>query len=128
MKRIVFIFIILCFVQFVAAQDKPLTQAEYVKMLYALQKAPSSKPDIIEALRKRGIEFVLTDGIRGLTRSKGANDEELKRALEEAERRRKDPEAAKLPSAKEAAEVLERCASRPPSLRSMICPTSSSSR
>lgn len=108
MKRIVFVFIILCFSQFVLAQDKPLTQAEYVKMLYALQKAPGSKPDIIEALRKRGIDFVLTDGIRGLTRSKGANDDELKRALEEAERRRKDPEAAKLPSAKEAADVLER--------------------
>jgi hypothetical protein len=108
MKRIVFVFIILCCAQFVSAQDKPLTQAEYVKMLYALQKTPRGKPEVIEALRKRGIDFVLTDGIRGLTRSKGANDEELKRALEEAERRRKNPEAAKLPSAKDAAEILEK--------------------
>ena len=108
MKRFVFVLIILCFAQVVSAQEKPLTRDEYVKMLYALQKNPGGKADIIEALRKRGIDFVLNDGIRGLTRSKGANDEELKRALEEAERRRQNPEAAKLPSAKHAAEVLER--------------------
>ena len=87
-------------------QEKPLTQAEYVKMLYALQKDPGSKSGVVEALRRRGIDFVLTDGLRGLTRSKGANDEELKRALEEAERRRQDPVAAKLPSAKESFELL----------------------
>ena len=57
------------------------------------------KADIIEALRKRGIDFVVNDGLRGLTRSKGANDEELKRALEEAGRRHANPVAAKLPSA-----------------------------
>ena len=108
MKKIVHVFIFLCFVQFVAAQEKHLTRDEYVKMLYTLQKNPAGKTEIIEALRKRGIDFVLNDGIRGLTRSKGANDDELKRALEEAERRRQNPEAAKLPSAKEAAEVLER--------------------
>ena len=80
MKKLVFALIIFCFVQSVFAQDKPLTQTEYVKMLYALQKDPGGKPEIIEALRKRGIDFVLTDGIRSLTRSKGANDEELKRS------------------------------------------------
>ena len=89
------------------AQVAPLTQAEYVKMLYALQKDPGSKADIVEALRKRGIDFVVTDGIRGLTRSKGANDEELKRALEEADRRRQNPVEAKLPSPKDADLVLE---------------------
>ncbi len=76
-------------------------------MLYTLQKNPSGKADIIEALRKRGIDFVLTDGLRSLTRSKGANDDELKRALEEADRRRIDPVATKLPTEKEAATVLE---------------------
>src|SRR6185369_13890707 len=85
----------------------PLSQAEYVKMLYALQKAPGTKADIIDALRKRGIDFVVTDGIRGLTRSKGANDEELKRALDEADRRRENPVSAKLPSEKDSAVVLE---------------------
>jgi hypothetical protein len=92
----------------VLAQERPLTQAEYVKMLYALQKDPGQKADIIDALRKRGIDFVLTDGIRGLTRSKGGNDEELKHALEEADRRRLNPEAAKMPTPKDAADVLEK--------------------
>jgi hypothetical protein len=108
MRKIVYAIIILCFVQSLFAQDKPLTQTEYVKMLYALQKDPAGKPEIIEALRKRGIAFVLTDGIRSVTRSKGANDDELKRALEEADRRRINPEATKLPTAKDAADVLEK--------------------
>ncbi len=107
MRKLVFAFIILSFVQPIFAQAAPMTQAEYVKMLYALQKDPGGKADIIEALRKRGIDFVVTDGLRDLTRSKGANDEELKRALDEAGRRKENPVAAKLPSAKEAAAVLE---------------------
>lgn len=93
---------------FAFAQEAPLTQAEYVKMLYSLQKDPAVKDDIVEALRKRGIGFVLTDGIRSLTRSKGANDEELKRALEESERRRQNPEASKLPTAAETDNILEK--------------------
>ena len=107
MKKLFLALTIFCLSQGVFAQTAPLTQAEYVKMLYALQKAPGTKADIVEALKKRGIDFVLTDGIRSLTRSKGANDEELKRALEEAGRRQQNPEAAKLPSAKEAADLLE---------------------
>lgn len=108
MKRYVIVFIILCFASSVLAQEKPLTQTEYVTMLYTLQKNPGNKAGITEALRKRGIAFVLTDGLRGLTRSKSANDDELKRALEEADRRRADPVSTKLPSAKEAADVLEK--------------------
>ncbi len=107
MKRHVFVLIIFCFVQTGLGQGGPLTQAEYVKMLYGLQKDPGGKADIVEALRKRGIDFVATDGLRDLTRSKGANDEELKRALDEAGRRKENPVAAKLPSAKEATDVLE---------------------
>ena len=107
MKKFVFIFIVFCIVQSAFAQGAPLSQTEYVKMLYALQKDPGSKADIIEALRKRGIDFVLTDGVRSLTRSKGANDEELKRALEEADRRRQNPVAAQLPPSKESSELLE---------------------
>ena len=52
----------------VHAQQKPLTQPEYVKMLYGLQTNPSEKADIVEALRKRGIGLTVTDGLRGLTR------------------------------------------------------------
>jgi hypothetical protein len=90
------------------AQPGPLSQAEYVKMLYALEKDRSQKPDVIEALRKRGIAFAVTDGVRSLTRSKGANDDELKRALEEAERRRQNPESAKLPSSSESEGLIEK--------------------
>lgn len=98
--------IILCFSLLAFGQDKPLTQTEYVKLLYALQKNTSSRQAIVEALRKRGIDFVVTDGIRSLTRSKGANDDELKRALEEADRRRQDPASTKLPSAAESDAIL----------------------
>ncbi|MBX7061922.1 MAG: hypothetical protein K1X52_09700 [Pyrinomonadaceae bacterium] len=90
------------------AQETPLTQAEYVKMLYTLQKDPAERDRIVEALRKRGIAFEVTDGIRSLTKTKAGTDEELRRALDEAGRRRLDPTGSQLPSAKESAELLER--------------------
>lgn len=89
-------------------QPKPLTQAEFVKMLYDLPKNPDGKGEIVEALRRRGIDFVLTDGVRSIARSKSANDDEVKRALEEADRRRKDPEASRLPSTVETEEILQK--------------------
>jgi hypothetical protein len=89
-------------------QVKPLSQAEYVKMLNEIQKNPAIKADIIDALRRRGIGFALTDGMRGYTRTKGGNDDELKRALEEAERRRHDPEGSKMPASSETAAVIEK--------------------
>jgi hypothetical protein len=108
MKNLAAAIIVLCLVHGALGQEKPLTQAEYVKMLYAVQKDPSEKASLIDALRKRGIDFVVTDGLRGLTRSKSSNDEDLKHALEEAGRRHADPEAAKLPPPKDAANVLEK--------------------
>lgn len=90
------------------SQNKPLTQSEYVRFLYSIEKDPAAKPDLIDALRKRGIAFQLTDGLRGLTRSKGRNDEELKRALEEAERRRRDPEGSRLPAPAELEGFVEK--------------------
>jgi len=108
MKFAFLLFIALLSNQFAFAQQKPLTQTEYVRMLYSLERNPATKADVIDSLRKRGIGFVLTDGVRGLTRSKGRNDEELKRALEEAERRRQDPEATKLPSSAEIKGILEK--------------------
>jgi len=92
----------------VFAQEKPLTQPEYVRMLYALPKNPAGKAELVDALRRRGIDFTVTDGIRGLTRSKGANDDELKRALEEAERRRQNPAATKLPTEIEVTGIIEK--------------------
>lgn len=103
------IFLLLLLVQIGFAQTAaPLTQTEYVKMLYAAQKSASGKTALIEAIRRRGLGFELTDGLRSLTRSKSGNDDELKRALDEAGRRRENPAAAQLPSEKEAAEILEK--------------------
>lgn len=89
-------------------QTTPLSQADFVKMLYAVQKTPSIRVDIVDALRKRGIAFELTDGIRGLVKSKVGNDDELKRALEEAGRRRLNPEGRTVPSVSDSMAVLER--------------------
>jgi hypothetical protein len=108
MRKILSAVLILFAIQFAFAQEKPLTQTEYVKRLYALQKSPGGKQELVEIVRQRGIGFELTDGLRALTRSKSGNDEELKRALEEADRRRQNPTAAKLPTEKEAVEVLEK--------------------
>ncbi len=112
MKALVLTIIILFLARVGIAQIAPLTQAEYVKMLYSLQAAPGRKAEVIEALRKRGIDFVVTDGVRSLTRTKGANDDELKRALEEAERRRQNPESTKLPSSAESLALIESARSK----------------
>ena len=85
-----------------------MTQAEYVKLLYDLQKNPGKKDELVETIRRRGIAFELTDGLRGLTASKSKNDADLRRTLEEAARRKADPEKAKLPSEKEASEILSK--------------------
>lgn len=89
-------------------QEKPLTQPEFVRLLYGLEQNFAEKDALVETLRRRGIDFVLNDGIRSLARNKGRNDPELRRALEEADRRRRDPVAAKPPSEKEAAEILKK--------------------
>lgn len=96
----------LLFAQETTVQQKPIAQSEYVKMLYDVQKNPNQIPELIEAIRTRGIGFVLTDGLRGLTASKSRNNAELKRTLEEAERRRSNPDAAKLPGQQEIDEIL----------------------
>ncbi len=108
MKKFTSVILFVCLVQSAFGQAKPLTQQEYVKMLYAAEKDSSVRSDIVDALRKRGIGFVVTDGLRGLTRTKGANDVELGRALEEAERRRRDPVATRLPSSEEASSILDK--------------------
>jgi hypothetical protein len=111
MKKFISLAFIVISAGFVFAQDptlqqKPLTQAEYVKLLYDLEKNPKKRGEVIETVRKRGIGFVVTDGIRGLTVTKSRNDAELKSALEESSRRRENPTASQLPSEKESAEVL----------------------
>jgi cell division protein FtsL len=51
----------------VSAQDqKPLTSQEIVSLLYQLQRNPDTRDELIEQIRKRGIGFALTDGMRSL--------------------------------------------------------------
>jgi hypothetical protein len=112
MIRSISLALILLFSGLVFGQAKPLTQAEFVKLLYSLQRAPATKADIIAALRSRGIDFEVTDGIRGLTRSKSGNDEEIRRALDEADRRRQNPELAKVPDKAESEALLAKTRSK----------------
>jgi hypothetical protein len=103
--------LLLIFVAAMAAfgQEKPIAQAEYVQMLYGIERQAGTTQEVIDSLRRRGIEFTLTDGLRSLTRTKSRNHAELRAALEEADRRRRNPEAAiPTPSADEAREIIER--------------------
>ena len=93
----------------VSAQDpKPLTSKEIVSLLYQLPRDPQKRDEIIDEIRKRGIGFPLTDGMRSLVATKSGNDALLRRTLEEAERRRVNPTASTLPSETEGNELLER--------------------
>jgi len=93
----------------VFAQDqKPLTNQELVSLLYQLQRNPDTRDELIEQIRKRGIGFGLTDGMRSLVATKSGNDALLRRTLEEAERRRVNPTASALPSETEGRELLDR--------------------
>src|SRR5688572_25450890 len=93
----------------VSAQDqKPLTSQEIVKLLYQLPRYPEKRDEIVEEIRKRGIGFQLTDGMRSLVATKSGNDALIRRTLEEAERRRVNPAASTLPDEKEGNELLER--------------------
>lgn len=104
--RLLVIFLISCLIVF--SQQEPLTQPEYVRLLYELERNPSKRAEIIQILRTRGINFELTDGIRSLTATKSRNDAELRRALEEADRRNRNPKLRILPSEKESEAILER--------------------
>lgn len=108
MKKLLFLALILFSTIFAFAQGKPLTQGEYVKLLNDLQRNPQLREEVVEAVRRRGIDFQVTDGLLGLTKTKSGADAELIRTLKEAGRRKENPEAFQLPSATESAEVLEK--------------------
>src|SRR5919109_3609782 len=93
----------LCFIPFNAmaqsgGNDKPLTSQELVHLVYQLPKDPGKHDEVVEAIRRRGIGFPLTDGMRSLVANKSGNDAVLRRTLEEAERRRANPKTEALPS------------------------------
>ncbi|HMQ03256.1 MAG TPA: hypothetical protein PKD26_05015 [Pyrinomonadaceae bacterium] len=107
MKGFLPLFVAILLAVSVPGQERPIAQAEYVRMLYGI-KGTASIVEIVETIRKRGISFPVTDGIRSLTRTRSSNNQELRRALEEAERRRQDPEGARLPAESESAALLDR--------------------
>jgi hypothetical protein len=90
------------------APDAPLTNEEFVRLLRQLPARPDLRQELIEAVRRRGISFPLTSGLRSLVATKSGNDADLRRILEEAERRRLNPTAASLPSTTDARELLSR--------------------
>src|SRR5262245_2527865 len=92
----------------VAQTPQPLTSKEIVSWLYQLPRYPEKRDELVEEIRRRGIGFPLTDGMRGLVATKSGNDSLLRRTLEEAERRRVNPTASTLPSETEGTELLER--------------------
>jgi hypothetical protein len=93
----------------VQAQTGPLTSRELVSLVYQLPAHPEKRDSIIEEIRKRGIDFELTSGLRSVVATKSGNDVLLRRTLEEAERRRLNPTtAAALPAEAEAQELLSK--------------------
>jgi len=91
------------------AQSQPsaLTSREVVALVYQLPKHPELRDEIVDEIRKRGISFPLTDGMRSLVASKSGSDPILRRTLEEAERRRLNPTASARPPAAEGNALLE---------------------
>lgn len=111
MKKIICLALVLLSFSLAFSQtppEKPLTQAEYVKLLYDLEKNPQKKEAVIETVRRRGIAFPITDGLRSLTAIKSRGDAGLKRTLEESGRRQANPAASQLPGAKESTELLSK--------------------
>lgn len=90
-------------------QQGPLTNAEFLAIVRQLPARPGLKDQLVSEIRRRGINFTLTSGLRSFVATKSGNDEELRRALEEAERRFLNPAVAKsLPSPAEAADLLQK--------------------
>lgn len=89
-------------------QGPPLTNQEYVALLYQIPAHPQERDRLIDEIRKRGIGFPITPGLLSLTATKSGNDSLLRHTLEEANRRRLDPATASLPSSAEALDLLER--------------------
>src|SRR2546428_4059614 len=77
-------------------------------MLYQLPAHPDEREKLIDDIRKRGIAFAVTPGLRSLVATKSGNDSSLIRTLEEADRRRVNPVAASLPPTAEGLELLQR--------------------
>ena len=107
-----FFFVVTCVYPFKSfAQETqsrpPLTSQELVKLVYQLPKYPNKRDEIVGEIRKRGIGFPLTDGMRSLVAAKSGSDALLRRTLEEAERRRANPKTEALPADAEVNDLLD---------------------
>src|SRR5258708_5898406 len=107
--KLFLLFVVLCPLA-IRAQipQTPLTSREVVSLVYQLPRHPELHDQVVEEIRKRGIGFPLTDGMRSLVATKSGSDAVLRRTLEEAERRRVNPVASARPPDTEANELLER--------------------
>ncbi|HEV3469808.1 MAG TPA: hypothetical protein VG148_10845 [Pyrinomonadaceae bacterium] len=90
------------------AAQGPLTSQELRALLLQLPKRQALRQEIISEVRRRGINFRLTNGLLSFVATKSGNDAELRRALEEAERRFLNPESAAPAPPEEAAALLEK--------------------
>src|SRR5258705_8731642 len=86
----------------------PLTNQEFVRILYQLPTHPEQRDRLMDDIRKRGIAFPITPGLRSLVATKSGNDSSLLHTLEEADRRRTNPTVATLPPEAASFELLER--------------------
>jgi hypothetical protein len=92
-----------------AQQQTPLTNAEFLALVRQLPQRPGLKDQLVGEIRRRGIGFTLNSGLRAFVATKSGNDEELRRVLEEAERRFLNPKVATpLPPESETADLLAR--------------------
>ena len=104
---VAFIFVLLlCSPGLAQSQEPPLTSKELVALVYQLPRNPSKRDEIIAEIRRRGIGFPLTEGMRSVIATKSGNDALLRRTLEEAERRRVNPAGSALPPSSEANALL----------------------
>jgi hypothetical protein len=95
--------------QFAArAQSTPLTSQELLRLVNQLPSHPEMKDEIVEEIRKRGIGFTLTEGLRSVVATKSGSDPVLRRTLDEAARRRLNPVASALPPEGEGRELWVR--------------------
>src|SRR5437764_5615067 len=86
----------------------PLTSQELVHLIYQLPGHPEKRDEVIEEIRRRGLGFPLTEGMRSLVASKSGNDVLLRHTLEEADRRRLNPTGSTLPPEAESKDLLEK--------------------
>lgn len=91
-----------------AQSASPLTSAELVRLVRQLPRNPDLKETVMAEIRRRGIAFGLTKGMRSVVATQSGNDALLLRTLDEAERRRTGVSKSLPPPAAEAFELLTR--------------------